>query len=297
MASNQTPVSISENFASLLSRIQPTDAEITTAKGHIATIKTRLEATFPLNRLVVGGSFARGTFIRGNSDVDVFAVFAKKEAMHGGQLVSSTTVLGNVRAELAARYPSTPVKCNVHAVVVGFAGVHVDVVPALFDQLLNNRWPQYLIPDGGGGWMATCPDLHNAYISNANTASGGKLRSIAQLIKFWRECRNPRVPLSSFHIEMLLAQEMICSGVKTFGTCVTSVLQRLVDRECRAMQDPLGISGYIRALSTEAQRNSALASVKNSRDHAKFAQAAALLQVDEAKRQWNIVFNGNFPKY
>lgn len=289
-------MNVSESFTTLLSRIQPTTGEISAAQGHIATIKTRLNATFTLNRIVVGGSFARGTFIRGNSDVDVFAVFAKKEAMWGGQLVASTTVLDNVRKELAARYPATPVWRDVHAVVVGFSGVQIDVVPALFDQLRNDRYPQYLIPDGAGGWMATCPDLHNAYIASANTKSGGKLRSIAQLMKFWRECRTPRVPLLSFHIEMLLAQEEVCAGIKTFGTCMTTVLQRLSDRECRAMQDPLGIGGYLMAVRTDAQRAAALASVKSSRDHAKSAQAALSTNPEEAKRQWNIVFNGNFPK-
>ncbi len=289
-------MNLSDCFSTLLTRIQPTAAEITTAQGHIATIKARLEATFSLNRLVVGGSFARGTFIRGNSDVDVFAVFSKKEATRGDQLVASTTVLDNVRKELAARYPNTPVWRDVHAVVVGFAGVQVDVVPALFDKLRDNRWAQYLIPDGVGGWMATCPELHNAYIANANTASGGKLRSIAQMMKFWRECRNPRVPLSSFHIEMLLALEQICSGVKTYGTCLTTVLQSLAQRECRAIQDPLGISGYIPAVKTAAQREAALNSIKYSRDHAKSAQATPQWNEVEAKRQWDIVFNGSFPK-
>lgn len=55
-------MNVSGCFSTLLTRIQPTAAEITTAQGHIATIKARLEATFSLNRMVVGGSFARGTF-------------------------------------------------------------------------------------------------------------------------------------------------------------------------------------------------------------------------------------------
>lgn len=43
-------MNISESFATLLSRIQPTTGEISAAQGHIATIKTRLNATFTLNR-------------------------------------------------------------------------------------------------------------------------------------------------------------------------------------------------------------------------------------------------------
>jgi signal transduction histidine kinase len=48
------------------------------------------------------------------------------------------------------------------------------------------------------------------YIREADVRSGGKLRHVAQLMKHWRECRSPRVPLSSFHIEMLLVSARNC---------------------------------------------------------------------------------------
>lgn len=145
--------------------------------------------------------------------------------------------------------------------------------------------------------MAACPARHNAYINAANLQSGGKLRRVAQLLKYWRECRSPRVPLSSFHIEMILASRGICRGVKTYAACVTEVLQNLASRECRALQDPLGIAGNIAAVKTDNQRESALASVKNARDHAKDACVADYAgDVEEAWRQWDIVFNYEFPK-
>ena len=144
--------------------------------------------------------------------------------------------------------------------------------------------------------MKTSPELHNAYIKQEDAASGGKIRGTARLLKFWRECRNPRVPLSSFHIEMVLASTGICKGIKSYADCVTEVLQNLAARDCRAMQDPYGISGYIPAVESESQRESALVSVRYSRDHAKDAlQADRWNDLNEARRQWDIVFNTKFP--
>jgi hypothetical protein len=251
-----------------------------------------------MRRCLVGGSFFRGTFIHGGSDVDLFAVVSRKDVTWGGELVSSTTALSNIRQELLLRYPNTPIGKDVHAVVVPFAqGPSVDVVPAVFDQMLNGRYPLYLIPDGEGGWMRTCPELHNSFVREADAKSTGKLRRVAQLLKYWRECRSPRVPLSSFHIEMALASEGICTGVKSYAACVTEAMQHLAQRECRALQDPLGIAGYIPAVRTTNQREDALASVRHSRDHAKdacFADYAG--DVKEACKQWDIVFNYTFPK-
>lgn len=267
------------------------------AQQHLYTIKTRLTATFNIRRFLTGGSFSRNTFIRGGSDVDLFAVISKQEVTWGNGLVSSETALNNLRAELLKRYPNTPVERDVHAVVVPFSqGASVDVVPAVFDQMLNGR-PYYLIPDGDGDWMLTCPELHANYIRQADIKSGGKLKRVAQLLKYWRECRSPRVPLSSFHIEIILAAENICVGVKSYAACVTETLQLLTQRECRALHDPLGIAGYIPAVKTEAQRASTLTSVRYSRDHAKDACWHDYSgNTDEAWRQWDIVFNYTFPK-
>jgi hypothetical protein len=76
--------------------------------------------------------------------------------------------------------------------------------------------PMYAIPDGSGGWIKTSPAQHNAFIRQRDESPRGKLRRVAQLIKIWRQWRSPRVPLSSFHIEMVLASKNLCLGVKSY---------------------------------------------------------------------------------
>lgn len=291
-------MSVSASFQKLLTRIEPDSNETIRARGHADTIKKRLATSFTLKKFLVGGSFVRGTFIHKSSDVDLFAVISRDEARWGDSYIKSSTMLDNIRAELKARYPTTPIYKDVHAVVVNYNsdGCNVDVVPAVFAGWGEHKQPVYWMPDGAGWWMNTSPEAHNAYLQKANERSGGKLKRTAQLLKFWRECRTPKVSISSFHIEMLLAEHRICDGVKSYAARVTEAFQLLAARKCRSFPDPLGIAGYVGACRSDSQRESALRSVIYSRDHAKEAlRAEEAGCTSEAKRQWNIVFNGCFP--
>lgn len=289
-------MTISDSFQELLRRIEPLQSEIDAAEGHISTIRTRLTTAYNLRKFIRTGSYSRDTFIRGKSDVDMSAVVARDDVRWGRGYVTSNTVLDNFKKELEGRFWNTTLYRDVQAIVVEFTDCRIDVVPAFFERMTKENWPIYSMPDGAGGWMETSPELHNAYIKGEDNECGGKVKGTARLLKYWRECREPRVPVSSFHIEMVLASTGICRGVKSYADCVTELLQNLAQRECRGLQDPLGVSGIIPAVKTENQRESALDSVKYSRDHAKKALSSIFWgNLQEARNQWDIVFNGNFP--
>jgi hypothetical protein len=216
----------------------------------------------------------------------------------GGSLKSSITVLDNVRRALEGRYPGTTIYRDVHAIVVQFSsGVQVDVVPAFFEGMsAGGQFPTYGMPDGAGGWMRVSPDAHRAYIKQADDLAKGKLRSTARLMKYWRSRRAGSVSISSFHIEMVLAQEGICTGVKSYAACFTELLMKLAARNCGALRDPLGIAGNIPAVKVPSLHDRTVSSIANSRDHAKAAEDQDVWgTMAEARRQWNIVFNGDFP--
>jgi len=291
-------MSVSDSFAKLIDRIQPTEVEIQKTVQHSKQIRTRLEQSYNLRKLVAVGSFPRQTYVHGLSDLDLFAVFARDDLRCGDRYVHSSRALENLKQDLEGRYPSSAVYRDVHAIVIEFSdGVKVDVVPSRFHGMTQGNWPIYKMPDGGGDWMLTVPELHAKYIQEADAKSMGKLRRTAQMMKFWRGRRTPNVPLSSFHIEMLLASFRICEGVKSYAECVTELLQLLAQRECQAFRDPLQIAGHIGATRSFQQRETALRSIVYSRDHAKEAlYAERQRDVQEAKRQWDIVFKGYFPR-
>ena len=286
-------------FARLMHQIKPTDGEVARARVHAATIRARLTKTFNLKKFVFIGSHSRDTAVRGHSDLDLLAVFSRKDARWGEEFVKSTTFLRWIREDLEQRYQQTSIRGDGQALVIGFAAGQqsVDVVPAIFVGPGPDNWPLYSIPDGIGGWLQTSPEKHSKYLLEENERAKGKLKRVIQMVKYWRECRSPRVPLESFHLELLLASEGVCAGVKSYARCMFDAFYLLASRQGRGLQDPLGISGVVPACKTEAQRQVLQAAFAYARDHAWAAlQAEDKSNRREAARQWGIVFNGYFPQ-
>lgn len=292
-----TRLRIAQRFQTLLSRIEPLPTEVAAAYRHADSEKARLAKSFALKKFVVIGSHARRTAIRASSDVDFFAVISRQDVRCGDGYVLSSTTLDRVRQDLSTRFWRTETARDCQAIMLNFGkGSAVDVVPAFFWEM-GSKYPIYQMPDGAGEWMPTNPEVHGAYLRRANLASGGKLRRTVQLLKFWRECRQPRIPLSSFHLELVLASERVCTGAQTHAQCLAAAWQVLADRACRSMRDPLQIAGSIPSAKTPAQQEQVLRGVLFALDHA----VAALRAEDdgdyeEALRQWNITYNGYFPQ-
>src|SRR5690348_12199485 len=68
----QALMSVSDSFAKLIDRIQPTQVAIQNAVQHAKQIKTRLEQSYNLRKLFFVGSFPRQTYVRSSSDIDFF---------------------------------------------------------------------------------------------------------------------------------------------------------------------------------------------------------------------------------
>ena len=191
---------------------------------------------------------------------------------------------------------NTEVRRDQQAAVLGFAATQqsLDVVPALFQRFDKGR-PVYLIPDGGGGWLETSPEVHDRFFAAADERSKGKLRKVAQLVKWWKHSRESAIPIQSFHIDMLLASSDICVGVKPYTHCLYQSLKLLADRECRGLRDPCGVAGVIYAAHTDRQWESINRAIQVALQHASAAIAAETVKdFQEANRQWQIVFKGEY---
>jgi len=295
-------VTIADMFSSLLSRIEPTGSELEKFESHRYTITRRLKQAYGDVQVPLMGSYSRGSAVGASSDYDLLFNIPTDRVYWGDRLKSSNTVLTEVREELQDRYFQTEVGKDGQAVVCYFSDgkYRVDVVPGIYKGPLrdHNNYPLYWIPDGEGGWMSTSPQSHNKFINDEDARSRGKLKFVAKLIKFWRVCgRSSRIPLNSFHVELLLAQEAVCVGPKSYALCLSEAFSLLRDRECRALQDPLGISGYIKAANTESQREQALNAVNSAAERARRAvEAEDYGNGNEAFRLWNLVFNDQFPR-
>lgn len=290
-------MAVSDRFKTLLDRIEPSPTTQQLVESHRSSVASHLKNAFEANQVKLIGSHARGTAVGNVSDIDLLLVLSRSDVTRGGVRSSSQSVLGSVRRELQARFRNTDIGRDGQAVVVDFGdGRHpVDVVPGVYLGPGYNNYPVYEIPDGGGAWMQTSPEVHNRHIADADQRSGSKLKGVARLLKFWRKTRS--APVSSFHMELVLAESGICTVPKSYATALADALSLLAQRQGRALQDPLGISGWVQATNTDSKRQQLAASLRASAEH---AQAAVYNDgwgsYSEAYRQWDLVFNGQFPK-
>lgn len=293
-------MTIASCFTSLLNGIEPRDQDVRLYESHKNSVATRLHTVFNANRVEQIGSYSRGSAIRDSSDIDLMLILSVSEVRWGNGWKSSSTVLNQVREQLQGRYYSTDVGRDGQAVVARFAdNKHpVDVVPAVYTRNGGvKNYPIYAIPDGSGGWMDTSPQAHNKFIKDEDDRSGGKLKRTAKLIKFWRRCRQPNIPLKSFHLELLLAQEGTCVGPKSYAVCVNDALVLLSNRQCQPLEDPMGVSGWVPAANTESKRQQLYQAVSSWADRTyKACMAESQGNFNEAYRLWDLVFNGYFPQ-
>jgi hypothetical protein len=291
---------VAEGFATMISRCQLTQRDTDLFSGHRNTVTTALKARLDTVKVEVLGSFARATAIHGASDVDLLLVLSRSALTWSGNLKSSGRALGEVREALRERYPGTSIGRDGQAVVVSFndGGHPVDVVPACYlEQGGSLNYPLYAIPDGQNGWMQTSPGAHNKFIGDADARSAGKLKYVSQAFKVWRDARSGGVPISAFHVELVLATEAVADGARGYSSIFRDLLIVLARRECAALRDPIGVSGLIAASATEPKRQQAARTILDSARHADAALTAERLgDAREALRQWDIVFNGQFPR-
>jgi hypothetical protein len=290
-----------EGFQAYLARLSPSSIEVDNRKGHKRTIEQALAAEFgAFNELLIMGSHTRDTAVHAWSDVDYFAKLGIGDVTRAGGRVRSTTTLDRVKTALAARFPNTEVWIDGPAVVVGFgkgAGA-VDVVPGVWIGTTSTtpQYPVFEIPDGEGWWRPSSPQRHSKYLRDEDERSRYQLSKTIRLLKAWKYARAPKVPISGFHLEMLLAAEGTCVGAKRYQECLLDVFRLLRDRGGRAVNDPVGVAGRISATATEVQREALVAHATHAVDKTVSAINAEIEgRTDDAFYYWKLVFNHEFP--
>ena len=284
---------VEEGFRVFLARLTPSPTESEKAKRHRASIEDCLKRRFGITRFFRTGSFGSGTSIRGHSDVDYFASIPREKLK-----ADSNATLRAVRNALAARFSYTAVTIKSPAVFVPFGTTRsesTEVVPAYFVGRANG-YAAYEIPDGAGGWMVTSPEAHNAYVAAVDATLGSEVRPLVRFVKAWK-CYN-RVPVSSFYLELWVASYASGGDSIVYSVDVTNVLRGLSASSLAAIQDPMGISGYIYPGLTAVQRTATLTKLSRAVTRAEKALDA---EQDEKTRNafywWNLVFGERFPAY
>lgn len=174
-------------FARVLARIKPGKESERSERLFIKRVMGRLGREVPRARIVLAGSFAKGTFLEGDRDVDIFVLFAHS--------VEKGAMEGIVRAAVENAFPGAffQVAYAQHPYVRLFLeGRKIDVVPAyevscpqspVSKPGTGNREPRI----GGHLWLRSPVDrsqLHTEYVlSKMSPRQRDEVRLLKKLLK------------------------------------------------------------------------------------------------------------------
>lgn len=287
------PRTIEQGFADFLINLKATKTETAAAKGHRASIEACLKTNFGLNRFTRIGSFGNGTNVSGYSDVDYLACIPTAQLTQ-----TSTASLAKVRDALVTRFPNTGVAVNCPAVLVPFGEKKSEDTEIVVTDYIREvkGYKVYEIADCNGGWMEVSPDAHNAYVDYVDKQHGGKVKPLIRFIKAWKFYQGVKV--SSFYLEMRVAKFASAEKSIVYDIDVNSVLRQLRGNELAAMQDPMGVSGYISPCQTDAFKEDALSKLNTAATRAEKARNATINgDIKDAFEWWRKLYNDKFPSY
>lgn len=286
---------VNAGFETLVSRLVPSGAEINASSGHRASVGATLKSTLAVENFFGTGSANNGTGVRYYSDVDCFAMIPSQN-----QRDSSAHMLTIVKRVLQDRFPYTSIGVRTSAVVCEFgdsASETLEVLPAYYygrDE--TDNYNIYEIPQVDGDWVKSSPRVHNNYVSRINNDLCSKVKPLIRLLKAVNYYNN--IPMSSFYIELRTAKWASNEETIVYSFDVRTMLKQLVDCDLAQMCDPMGVSGYVPAASTDDCRLDALSKLTTALDRANHARAAeGRGDIQEAFDYWDKVFNGRFPAY
>lgn len=284
---------INEGFRTFHSRITPSSYESGKASSHRSSIERCLENSFDLIQLFYSGSANNGTSISRYSDVDFFASIPTQKLK-----MNSSASLREIKECLQNRFPRTNIYVDSPAVVLDFGSGDWDtaeVIPADFIKLENNK-NVYDIPDGSGGWIKSSPSTHNSYVVSENKRLNKKLKPLIRFLKAWKYYCN--VPISSFYLELRATKWMESESSIVYDIDLCSILKKLDQCNLADLQDPKGISGYVKACSSDSKKDDALSRLNTAKIRAQKAREAEKSgNTAKAFEWWDKVFAGNFPSY
>lgn len=288
-------LSVEEGFQAFQSRLVPLISEHNKAISHKTSVESCLVKNFECYQFTETGSFGNGTGIRHYSDTDYFAVCdAKKLSSNSGYSLTK------VKEALQYTFHSTDgIGVNRPAVKLQFgnyASEVLEVTPCTFGGILDTpigKKASYYIPDYDDGWMLSSPLAHNAYVKKENDRLSGMVKPLIQFVKAWKYYQD--VPISSFYLELRLTKYAESQKTIVYDVNVSRVFDYLENIALASMQDPMNISGLVKACSTDAKKATAISKLNTAATRARKAVEKRLTNPDDAFYYWNLLYNDKFP--
>lgn len=286
--------SVNAALARLATFAAPTRAQSAAGARHRTELEKKLSATFGSARLMATGSNRNSTGVRGHSDEDYFVVLPRSALRRDS--AQSLTELADVIRE---RFPRTAVRVNRPCVRVPFGDGDetIEITPVAANGWTMLGYPQFLIPNGDGGWMFSAPESHNGFVQAIDGRHAGAVRLLIVLAKLWKYTQG--VPISSFYIEITMAAYASTLPQIDLALDLKIWARQLLDMGLPIIFDPRfpydGLT--ISPCRTEAQRQEALGRLQTFVGRAQSAlQVEQELKVEGALEGWAMAIAGAQPK-
>ncbi|AVH74486.1 CBASS oligonucleotide cyclase [Nostoc sp. 'Lobaria pulmonaria (5183) cyanobiont'] len=287
------PKTISQGFNKLRENLEITYLQETTVSTRQNNVREAVEKEIIVLNSFLTGSYKRSTMIAPLSDADI-DIFVVLHPQYYSNINSPSYLLDKVKFILKKTYPNTPkISRNGQAVTINFSEFQVDVVPAFCRQ-----GGGYLIPNSVlVEWISTDPKKHIEIWSAANTSHNYKLVPLIKMIKGWNK-KHGRL-LNSFHLENLVIQILNNVQISDFPSGVRYIFDKARERVKLPVIDPAGYGGNIAAyLNKQNQIDHVVNKFETAYTAARQAEILAEYgKIEEAYKQWRIIFDNYFPTY
>jgi predicted nucleotidyltransferase len=282
---------VMKGFEDLLDRLALTDDQRSTASTRVTGIRDFCDFRFKMDaRAFTIGSYARGTLVRWERDIDMLAPLSAAEYWRRYKS-SSRDCLYWFRNALNDEYPRTKVSSREVAAVLDFTVIRCEVVPAF---ILPGGG--YVIPDGKGGWQATNPPYHQKLIKDADELHGGKLKPLVKLMKAWKIAN--KLAASSLHVELLTAEMWRGNTMDSHPYNVAATLKVMPSWLRSSRPDPWQPTKFVDSqLSSEDRTLAVKTAERDAQTSADAETARAESRTQDAFTHWNKVYRKEFPAY
>lgn len=290
------PKSIEDGFEEFLKRLSPLSSEYRKSISHKKSVKSCLRKKFGCSHFFETGSFGNKTGVKHYSDTDYFAVctiFNLKK--------NSSQALLEVKKALQFTFHKTAprIKVNLPSVTIPFgkyASENLEITPCIYQTIISTpvgRKKAYGIPNGRKGWMLSSPGAHNAYVSKHNKRLQYRLKPLIILVKAWNFFNN--VGISSFYLEVRITKLLEDKKKIDYVTDLYGTIKKLYDIQLADIQDPMKVSGLIKACKSDIQKKSSLSKLKTAYSRAEKAYLERKKNPNACFYWWKKFYGKEFP--
>jgi hypothetical protein len=287
---------VEQGFQEFLNRLVPLASERKKGLSHRSSVKICLKKNFNCAEFFETGSFGNKTGVKHFSDTDYFAVCPGQDLRSNSKIV-----LTEVKEALQYTFHKTSLKIKVNSpsVVIPFgkfASENLEVTPCFYNGLILTpvgRKKSYGIPDGNGGWVLSSPRAHKAYVTLHNERLQRRLKPLITLIKAWKFFN--QVPVSSFYLELRITKLLEDKKKIDYAVDLYGTIKKLRDVGLADIQDPMGVSGYVKACKTEKKKAMALTKIKMACSRAEKAFLSRNENLNDCFYWLKMLYKGKFP--